>query len=280
METPTLATTIKTLTQAFDTTSTTPRLDAECLVAHVINQSRTHLFTYPEQILTSAQAETLTALAAKRLAGEPIAYLIGKQSFWTLDLIVTPATLIPRPETEHLIEWALTHLPETPLTIADLGTGSGAIACALASECPRWQFHATDLSAGALKIAQQNIEQNHLTNIECFRGSWCDALPNTHYDVIISNPPYIAINDPHLSALKYEPYAALVAEKNGFAAFEVIIDQAISRLHQDSFLIFEHGFAQQVQLTRMLTAAGFKKIEQHTDIAQQARFTVATHLET
>lgn len=271
----TLSAAIQQLTQQFQAISSTPRLDAECLVAHVVQQSRTYLFTYPEQTLTTKQTTELDALLQRRLTKEPIAYMIGHQHFWTLDLKVTPATLIPRPETEHIIEWALSTLPKSNVTIADLGTGSGAIASALASERPDWVIHATDLSAAALEIAKHNATANQLNQIEFFRGSWCDPLPLDTYDVIISNPPYIAPNDPHLSELKYEPYAALVAEKNGFAAFEAIIEQAKHKLNTHGRLVFEHGYNQQEKLADMLRTAGFNTIEQHCDLAQQARFTVA-----
>lgn len=269
----TIATAIRQLTADFHTVSTTPRLDAECLLAHAIQQPRTYLFTYPERTLTDTQCRQTCALVERRLAGEPVAYLVGHQSFWSLELTVNRDTLIPRPETEHLIEWVVATFDTQPHKVADLGTGSGAIALALASERSAWQVHATDQSTAALNIAQQNAHTLGLSNVDFFHGDWCAALPDQNYDLLISNPPYIDANDPHLNDLRYEPVNALVAGDAGTADLIALIQQATDYLRPGGTLILEHGFEQRQRVAQTFERQGFDAITTHRDLAHHSRFT-------
>ena len=272
----TIAKAIQSMTTQLNAHTTTPRLDAELLLADACKRPRSFLYAYPEHELTIDTQTRLQELLLRRIQGEPIAYLLGQKEFWSLPLNVTPDTLIPRPETEHIIEWALNQLPYDDITIADLGTGSGAIAIALAHERPSWSVHATDLSAAALQIAIQNARQHKLDNIEFYMGSWLDALPDQHYTAIISNPPYIANDDPHLTTLSFEPQQALRADDNGFAAFKKIIADANNKLLPNGKLILEHGYNQADALAQLLYQAGFIHIESYCDLAKQTRFIVAS----
>jgi len=206
------------------------RLETELLLAHVLQVSRTHLLAWPDQILTPEQQQQFQQLLQRRLQGESIAHIVGEKEFWSLTLTVSPDTLIPRPETELLVETALEKLPANILqNIADLGTGSGAIALALAKERPHWQITATDIDSAALKIAQYNAKKLALKNITFHQGNWFKALPaNRQFHAIISNPPYIAENDPHLdpASLAFEPKHALISDNNGLHDLYLIIAQA------------------------------------------------------
>lgn len=270
----TIAAAIKDLTIYLQPISSTPRLDAELLIAHVLERPRSFLYTYPEHTLADELQLALLDAIERRRQGEPIAYILGHKEFWSLELVVTRDTLIPRPETEHIVEWALANLPLAPATIADMGTGSGAIAIALAHERPLWQVHATDTSAAALNIAINNAQHHQLNNIEFYLGPWYDALPAQHYTAIISNPPYIAADDPHLQQLTHEPFTALCAADEGFAAFKLIIENAKRHLVPNGKLILEHGYNQAPLLARFLEEAGFQHIESHCDLAKQTRFMV------
>ena len=268
----TIALTLQALTQALQTVSDTPRLDAELLIAHALNQPRSFLYAYPEQLLSTELQQTIIDFMTRRLQGEPLAYIMQQKEFWSLNFIVSRDTLIPRPETEHLIEWALNHLPNDDITIADLGTGSGAIAIALAHVRPTWRVHATDSSLAALAVAIKNSQQHKLTNIEFYSGHWCDALPHNQYTAIISNPPYIADDDPHLGHLTFEPRSALSAHDNGFADFKIIIEQAKNYLQPHGLLVLEHGYNQAPILVQLLHDAGFRHVHSHCDLAEKTRF--------
>jgi len=267
--------TIKLLTQKLATVSDTPRLESELLIANVLQTTRTWLFTYPEQALTATQQQQLWNDLERRLRGEPMAYILGYQEFWGLKLKVDANVLIPRPETEHLIEWILAHCEHSPLRVADLGTGSGAIAIALASERPEWSIDATDHSPTALAIAQQNAANHQVKNVHFYLGNWCDALPPKQYDLIVSNPPYIADQDPHLSALIYEPRSALSAGVDGLNAIRTIIEQAPDFLAENGYLILEHGYDQAAMVTKLLQHQHFTDIQIHTDLAHHPRFATA-----
>ncbi len=271
----TIASAIKELTHQLSAFSYTPRLDAELLIAHVLEHPRTFLYTYPETQLNDTLQHQLMNYVERRSQGEPIAYILGTKEFWSLELAVTPDTLIPRPETEHIIEWALAHLPLSQATVADLGTGSGAIAIALAQERPEWTVHASDACARALTIAIKNAGKYQLKNIEFYFGPWYEALPEQRYTAIISNPPYIAADDPHLESLQYEPYAALCAAEQGLAAFHAIIANAKAYLVPGGKLILEHGYNQASILIDLLQQAGFAHINSYCDLAKQTRFIVA-----
>lgn len=271
----TIDTLIKKYTDALKSISDTARLDAEILIAWTANLTRTALFTHPETALTAAQEKKLHDLILRRLKGEPIAYLIGHKAFWDMELNVTADVLIPRPETECLIEWILENYTDTHLKIADLGVGSGAIALALAKERPTWTVHATDYSHKALSIAKANAEKYHLKNLHFFHGAWCKALPEKNYDIIASNPPYIESHDSHLKHLSYEPIEALDGGDDGLDDIKMIIHEAKSYLKNSGLLIFEHGFDQQNIILKFLKEAGYHNINGHKDLAKQPRFVTA-----
>lgn len=206
--------------------SDSARLDAELLLCHVLARPRSYLFTWPERTLTDAQLEAFETLLARRERGEPVAHLTGRREFWKLELEVSADTLIPRPDTETLVEAALELLPEEPRRVADLGTGTGAIALALASERPAWQLVATEKVAAAAALARRNRDRLGLANVEILQGSWCEPLAG-HFDMIVSNPPYIDPQDPHLTQgdVRFEPRSALVAEDAGLADIRLIAEQ-------------------------------------------------------
>lgn len=256
--------------------STTPRLDAELIIAHVLGVSRGYCYSHPERELTVEQQLHLQALIQERLAGEPIAYLIGKQAFWNDDFIVTPSTLIPRPETELLVQILLNELPiESEFQIADLGTGCGVIALSVAKERPNWKITATDFSKEALEVAKDNAQALHLKNVQFSQGSWCLALPHQMYHAIVSNPPYIAERDPHLEwgDVRFEPRSALVSGPDGLSAMREIISNAGDYLHNGGLLLLEHGFEQGEAVREILEKCGFSRIKTERDLAGHERVT-------
>jgi release factor glutamine methyltransferase len=216
-----------------------------------------------------------TAGIARLQAGEPLAYITGVREFWSLPLVVAPAVLVPRPETELLVELCLARYDAAPRRIADLGTGSGAIALALAKERPAWWIIATDLSADALQIAQINRHRLQLPNVELRQGRWCDALGSEPYDAILSNPPYVAAGHPALAALRHEPLDALVAADEGYADLFAIADGARSRLKPGAMLLLEHGAEQAARLSQKLAELGYESIACHRDLAGLDRVTTA-----
>ncbi len=248
--------------------STTERIDLEQLLIKVLNKSRSFLYTYPEYELTSSEQEYFEFLYKKRLQGEPIAYLLGKKEFFSLELAVNDKVLIPRPETELLVELALSKVKNKDACIADLGTGSGAIALALAKERPSWKIVATDLSGDALQVASYNAMQLGVNNVEFYCGFWCDALPKLNFDAIISNPPYLSDTDPHLEQgdLCFEPKLALQS-CDGLDALRTIILQAKDRLTSGGRLILEHGYDQSKSVRELLNIAGYQEIAYHLDLA-------------
>lgn len=253
------------------------RHEAEQLLLHVLGRDRAWLFAHGDDPLPASGAATLDAWLARRASGEPLAYLLGRRGFWTLDLQVSPATLIPRPETERLVELALERLPDDrPLRIADLGTGSGAIALALASERPLAQVVATDLSGDALRVAQANAETNRIANVAFRHGSWLAPLAGERFDLIASNPPYIADGDPHLMQgdLRYEPPAALSSGADGLDAIREIVATAPAYLLPGGWLLLEHGWDQGEAIRALLLAAGFVDIATETDLEQRDRVTL------
>lgn len=251
--------------------SKTPQLDAEILLAHVLNVPRTYLYTWPDKVLEKSQIEKFESYIERRAKGEPIAYIIEQKSFWSfLDLKVTPDVLIPRPETELLIEQALTLFPEDKLSkqVADLGTGSGAIALALAAERPYWQIMATDYSADSLAIARENIKYFGFHRIQCCQGDWCQPLPHRHFDLIVTNPPYISKKElPSLQKeIQFEPLKALVAEQDGLADILVIIEQARFYLKKNGWLILEHGYTQGEKVRRLLVEYDYSDVNTRYDL--------------
>ncbi len=255
----------------------TPRLEAEILLSEASGWSRTRLITWPERQLGPASVNAFKALLARRLRGEPVAYIRGRQAFWSLELEVSPETLIPRPETECLVETALELLDaERPLHIADLGTGCGAIAAALASERPPWRLVATDRAAGALAVARDNFRTLGLGRITALRAHWLSALAADSLDAILSNPPYIAADDPHLSRgdLRFEPTPALTPGSDGLAAIRAIAADARRCLRPGGLLLVEHGFDQGLAVRQVFAAAGLLSIRTGQDLAGQDRFTL------
>lgn len=272
---PTVKFFVDDLTAQFKRISTSPRLDAELLVARALQKTRTQLLAYPETVFTIEEAECLKQLATRRLQGEPIAYILGQQEFWGLELEVNDSVLIPRPETELLVAWVLDHFPAAPsLRLADLGTGSGAIALAIASERPHWFIDASDQSHKALAVARRNAARLGITNVHFYLGDWCSALPNKNYHVIVANPPYIRENDPHLLDLTYEPKTALVANEAGLAALRKIILEARDYLVKDGWLILEHGYDQQQPLLELMQQLGYRDVQDKIDLQQLPRMII------
>jgi release factor glutamine methyltransferase len=254
--------------------SPTPRLDAEVLVMHACGIDRSELITRHETALTGEQQHKLEGLLDRRKRGEPIAYLTGKREFWSMEFNVTPATLIPRPETELLVEKALEHIPhDAAWTVADLGTGSGAIALAIAKERPRCHVIATDNSRAALEVARSNARKFGLTSIEYREGDWFVPLVGQIFDVIVSNPPYIRAGDPHLKEgdVRFEPATALVSGTDGLDAIRHIALHAREFLKPDGWLLFEHGWDQVASIGRILLQNARPHMVFHSDLAGHSR---------
>ena len=258
--------------------SDSPRLDAELLLAHILSVERSHLYAHPDRTLRGAVCQRFDILVSRRAQSEPIAYILGEKSFWDLTLKVSSAVLIPRPETELLVEAALDlGASDGSLRVADLGTGSGAIALAVGKSRPLWRITGTDISPDALEIARQNGEALGLGNVDFQEGSWCGPLPSGSMDIIIANPPYIAPEDPFLSLreLRYEPVMALRAESNGYRDLHSISAQAGEKLVPGGWLLLEHGHAQQKTLLALLRDFGYSDVEGKKDLAGLPRMVQA-----
>lgn len=253
------------------------QIDSELLLAFALERSRSYLYTWPEQVLKPAQYSLFEQLLARRVDGEPIAYIIGKREFWTLSLRVNPHVLIPRPETELLVETALALLGQGPREVADLGTGSGAIALAIAQERPDCAVLATDYSAEALALARDNAQHLNIDNISFVQGSWCAALGDKRLAMIVSNPPYIDPEDPHLMRgdLRFEPSSALSAQEAGLADLRAIILGAAAHLLSDGWLLLEHGYEQGAAVRALLHEQGFDKVRTLQDINGCERVSLA-----
>ncbi|AXF58840.1 MULTISPECIES: peptide chain release factor N(5)-glutamine methyltransferase [unclassified Leclercia] len=253
-----------------------PRRDAEILLEHVTGKARTYLLAFGETQLTADQQAQLDALLARRKTGEPVAHLVGEREFWSLPLYVSAATLIPRPDTECLVEQALARLPATPARILDLGTGTGAIALALASERPDCQVTAVDLMPDAVALAQRNLERLALENVTVQQSSWFTALADQQFEMIVSNPPYIDECDPHLGEgdVRFEPRSALVAADHGLADLSHIIIQSRQHLVSNGWLLLEHGWTQGEAVRNLFLQAGFAQVETCRDYGGNERLTV------
>ncbi|MGC8516976.1 MAG: peptide chain release factor N(5)-glutamine methyltransferase [Steroidobacteraceae bacterium] len=251
----------------------TPQLDAELLLAEVLGRSRAYLAAHPEALPDADAQRRFQDLIERRAAGEPVAYLLGRKGFWTFELEVSPAVLVPRPETELLIERVLALRPAAHGRVADLGTGSGAIAIALALERPGWTVVASDLSPEALTLARRNAARLAPGRIELHAGSWCAALPAGAFDLLVSNPPYIAAADPAFGALRCEPALALVSGPDGLGALRQIIAAAPAHLTPGGWLLLEHGAAQGEAVADELAARGFVTVRTHRDLAGRERMT-------
>ncbi|MFT6540067.1 MAG: release factor glutamine methyltransferase [Thalassolituus sp.] len=254
-----------------DSGSDSHRLDAELLIMHVLQVNRAWLFTWPEKELSPDQTSQLVELLQRRAQGEPIAYLTGVREFWSLPLKVAPSTLIPRPDTETLIEWALSLTMPEHTRAVDLGTGTGAIALALASEHPTWQVSAVEFNSEAVELARENAERLGLA-VKVEQGSWFEPFQGT-YDLIVSNPPYIDPNDHHLDEgdVRFEPRSALVANNGGMSDLEHIIATAPQYLNANAWLLLEHGYDQADAVCDCLRQHGFVDVENRRDLGDQPR---------
>ncbi|HET7299137.1 MAG TPA: peptide chain release factor N(5)-glutamine methyltransferase [Oleiagrimonas sp.] len=253
------------------------RNEAEILLGHALGVSRAWLFAHARDDVAETQRQAYAAWVERRAKGEPVAYLTGRRGFWTLDLEVTPATLIPRPETETLVEQALVRLPaDMACMVADLGTGSGAIALAIASERPGAQVVATDASGEALVVARGNAVRLGLRNVEFLQGDWLAPLSGRRFGMIISNPPYIKADDAHLTQgdLRFEPPAALASGADGLDAIRSIVRHAPSHLQPGGWLLLEHGWNQGEAVRALLREAGYAGIFTATDLEGRDRVTV------
>lgn len=252
--------------------------DAALLVAHALGRDRSWLYAHGDDTLDAAALQACEALVARREAGEPIAYILGRRGFWRFELRVTPDTLVPRPETELLVELALDRLPAgRPLRVADLGTGSGAIALAIAHERPLARVVAVDASAAALGVAQGNARALGLANVEFREGDWLQPLAGESFDLIASNPPYIALGDPHLDALRHEPALALASGADGLDAIRAIAGDAPRCLAAGGWLLLEHGIAQGAAVRALLEAAGFDEVATAQDLERRDRVTLGRY---
>ncbi len=251
-----------------------PRLEATALLAHCLQQPRSYLFAHDDEDLPRKASKAFAKLIKRRCKGEPYAYVIGQREFWSLELEVNPHVLIPRPDTECLVEAALKHIPpELPCLVADLGTGSGAIAVAIAKERPKARLMATDISSAALKVAKANGDRLAPSRIEFRKGDWLDCLSGERFDVIVSNPPYVAVRDPHLADLPYEPKKALVAGADGLDELSRLIPDAPDHLRKGGWLLVEHGSDQGEQVRELFQQSGFSNITTRFDLGGNERVT-------
>jgi release factor glutamine methyltransferase len=254
-----------------------PDLDAQLLLAYSLGVTRVRLKSHPETVVAAAAARRFRELLQRRVRGEPVAYLTGIRDFWSLPLAVTPAVLVPRPETELLVERALALHAGAGARVADLGTGSGAIALALAAERPDWQLVATDLSAAALAVARANAAALGLTGVEFRQGDWFAPLAAGRFDLLISNPPYVAGDDPALAALAFEPRAALTPGPDALACLRLLAQGAPRHLVRGGWLLLEHGTDQGEAVRRELVLAGFSHVRSQRDLAGHERMTEGQH---
>jgi release factor glutamine methyltransferase len=252
------------------------RLDAEILLCQTIDMPRSYLFAHPEDELDDLSQNRFEALVERRLQGEPMPYITGTREFWSHELLVSPATLVPRPETELLVELALREIPRSAeWQILDLGTGSGAIAISVAAERSLCTITATDVSADALVIARENVRQAELANVTCLLGDWTTPVQNQLFNIIISNPPYVRDSDEALLTLRHEPLSALASGKDGLNDLRVLATDCAAILAPDGWLMVEHGADQNGDVAALLRAADWVEITCHNDLAGLPRVTVA-----
>lgn len=252
------------------------KLDVELLLAHSLNKDRTYLFTWCDKLISDEEAAAFKALFARRLEGEPIAYILGQQDFWDLSFNTAKHTLIPRADTETLIEWVI-ELGEgldKESSVIDLGTGTGAIALSLAHEFPHWNVQGVDLIPQAVELAQSNAALNNLEHVTFFQSSWFEQVTG-QFDLIVSNPPYIDPNDEHLSQgdVRFEPKSALIAENKGLADLELIAEQARDYLLEGGWLLMEHGYDQKDAVQQLLTKLGYQQVSTRFDLGGNPRIT-------
>ena len=256
------------------------RLESEILLADALKSNREALFAWPAQELSRQQADAYQHMMQRRERGEPIAYITGKQAFWDFELKVNPQVLIPRPETELLVETAIKFLEpnsSAALRLVDLGTGSGAIALALARHSKHWRVTAVDISPQALALAAENARLLQVENIEFCEASWCDGLDARAYDLVAANPPYVAVGDQHLQQgdLRFEPPIALAAKDSGLSHLQEIVKSCRQVLKKEAWLLLEHGFDQKLAVANLLRDAGYSNISCAQDLAGLDRLTSA-----
>lgn len=256
--------------------SDSPKRDAEILLGKVLGKSRAWLIAFDDATLDDSQLTQLNALLARRAAGEPVAYLTGEREFWSLSLTVSPDTLIPRPDSEVLVEQALARLPADPCEVLDLGTGTGAIALALASERPDCHVTGVDRIPAAVALAQHNASKLALPNTGFLQSHWFSALEGQQFALIVSNPPYIDADDHHLAQgdVRFEPASALVAGEQGLADIRVIAAEAGRYLQDSGWLLLEHGWQQGEQVRKILRENSFHAVETCQDYGGNDRVTV------
>lgn len=256
--------------------SDSPRRDAEILLGHVTGKARTWILAFDETVLTAEQLAELEALLARRANGEPVAHLVGQREFWSLPLFVSPATLIPRPDTECLVEQALVRLPQTACRILDLGTGTGAIALALASERADCKVTAVDFMPDAAALAARNAAHLALNNVTVLQSDWFSALKGQRFAMIVSNPPYIDETDPHLAEgdVRFEPRTALVAADQGLADLAHIIREGRQHLLPNAYMLLEHGWKQGEAVRALFNEAGYLDVETCRDYGDNERLTL------
>jgi release factor glutamine methyltransferase len=269
--------TVTSATRTLQSHSESPRLDAEVLLSQVLGVPRSALTAHPGDFVTPDHERHYAELITRRVQGEPVAYLTGRREFWSLPLTVSPAVLVPRPETETLVQHALQlHSGDEQCAVLDLGTGSGAIALALASERPAWRITGVDASPQALEVAAQNSRALQLSNIEWRLSHWFDALLGARFHLIVANPPYIANQDPALARLSAEPQMALTPGPIGLEALAAIISAAPAHLNSAGWLVLEHGASQGGDVAKLLRQFGFTSIRTFPDFAGKPRVTLAT----
>lgn len=256
--------------------SDSPRRDAEILLGHVTGKARTWILAFDETVLTAEQLAELEALLARRANGEPVAHLVGQREFWSLPLFISPATLIPRPDTECLVEQALVRLPQTACRILDLGTGTGAIALALASERADCKVTAVDFMPDAAALAARNAAHLALNNVTVLQSDWFSALKGQRFAMIVSNPPYIDETDPHLAEgdVRFEPRTALVAADQGLADLAHIIREGRQYLLPNAYMLLEHGWKQGEAVRALFNEAGYLDVETCRDYGDNERLTL------
>ena len=257
--------------------SDSPKRDAEILLGFVTGKSRSWLIAFDDTLLTPSQLEQLSPLLARRASGEPIAYLTGEREFWSLPLSVSPDTLIPRPDTELLVEQALAHIPVGAASVLDLGTGTGAVALAIASERPDCHVTGVDRIAAAVELAQRNAQRLNISNVSFCLSNWFGALTGERFAVIVSNPPYIDEDDEHLQQgdVRFEPESALVAADNGLADIKIIAERAGNYLLPGGWLLLEHGWQQAAQVRAILSENQFIQVASCRDYGGNDRVTLA-----
>lgn len=256
--------------------SDTPKLDAEVILLHIIHKQRGHLYTWPDERLTSDQATAFGEMVARRLLGTPIAHIVGEREFWSLPFMVNPTTLIPRPDTEILVETALNLPLAESARVLDLGTGTGAIALSLAYEKPEWKITAVDKIIEAVALAKANRAHLKLPQVEIVQSDWFDSVGSYDFNLIVSNPPYIDETDEHLSQgdVRFEPQSALTAGEEGFADLYHIASCARDYLTPGGYLLLEHGFGQAIQLRDKMIELGYENVATVRDFGSNDRCTV------